>query len=36
MGAERIAPEKNRVEVTTLGRMERKWSSSGPVKEDRV
>jgi hypothetical protein len=36
MRVERVAPEKNRVEVTTLGRIERKWISSGPVKEDRV
>jgi hypothetical protein len=36
MGTERIMPEKNRAEVTTLGHTERKWSSSGPVKEDRV
>jgi hypothetical protein len=36
MGAEGIAPEKNKDEVTALGRMERKRSSSEPVKEDRV
>jgi hypothetical protein len=35
-GDERATPKKNRDEVTYLGGMERKWSSSKPVKEDRV